>query len=93
MLNYNNTPRRSFNPVNVKSPKDHRPGRWLVRQFSYDEEGNRVEIVTGYHSSLEKMSGMSSIYSQAMSNVSRFGGDLYADYFDDVSGPVLVKSY
>ncbi len=81
-MNKNNTTNnnRTFNPINIKTAREHRPLRWIVSQWVTEEDGYRYEIRTGYHSALDKIHGMASIYAQAMDNLSRFGGELYADY-------------
>ena len=86
---------KSFNPVNIKSAREHRPLRWLVRQFfteEYEGEFYRQEVWAGYNCVLDKMPGMPSSLSQALNNIRRFGGELYADYADS-KGPILVENY
>ena len=81
-MSKNNT---NVNPTNVKLAREHRPLRWVIRQFfnEVDEqtgETYRHEVYTGYHSKIESIKGMASIYTQAINNINRFGGELYADY-------------
>jgi hypothetical protein len=85
--------KNSVNPVNVKLAREHRPLRFIVRQFfnEKDEETGEVyrhEVFTSYHSKLEQIPKMASIYAQAINNINRFGGELYADYGD---GPFAVQ--
>lgn len=85
----------NVNPTNIKLAREHRPIRFIVRQFfnEVDEQTGEVyrhEVLTGYHSSLEKNSKMSSIYSQAMNNINRFGGELLVDYGQGAY-PVLTR--
>lgn len=77
--------KNSVNPVNVKLAREHRPLRFIVRQFfnEKDEETGEVyrhEVLTGYHSKLEQIENMPSIYAQAINSINRFGGELWADY-------------
>lgn len=82
----------SHNPKNIESIREHRPLRWLVRQWITEEDGTRIQIETGYHSSLEKIPKMTPILVQALNNINRFGGELLADYGDS-SGPILINNY
>lgn len=82
----------THNPKNIESIREHRPLRWLVRQWITEEDGSRFQIETGYHSSLEKIAKMTPILDQALNNINRFGGELFADYGDS-SGPILITSY
>lgn len=88
-MNKTNT---SNNPKNTNSIRDHRPLRWLVRQWVTEEDGTRFQIETGYHSSLETIAKMTPILAQALNNINRFGGELFADY-GDINGPILITSY
>lgn len=82
----------SKNPNNITKPSDHRPLRWIVRQIAWNPELKREEeVVTGYHNKLEQIPGMTSIYHQALFNIQKYGGEMWADYGDDK--PVLVKSF
>lgn len=81
----------STNPVNTLKMSEHRPIRWVVRQY-FNDGDYRQEVLTGYNVKLDSISGMTKALSQAISNIQKYGGDLLADY-EDPSGPVLVKSY
>jgi hypothetical protein len=81
-----------YNPVKTQKPSDHRPLRWIVRQIAWNPETRQdEEVVTGYHNKLEQIPGMSSILHQALFNIQKYGGELWADYGDDK--PVLVRNY
>lgn len=85
---------RSIPKAAPRALKDHRPIRWLVRQWftETDEQGEyRREVITGYSNKLDDMTGMAPSLAQALSNINRFGGELFADYGD--SNPILVKQF
>jgi hypothetical protein len=89
MNKYNN--QQSVNPKNITRARDHRPLRWVVRQYFNETDEStgeiyRAEVFTGYNNQLEKIKGMPSILSQSLNNIHRFGGELYADY-----GAGLIK--
>lgn len=84
-MNKTNT---NVNPTNIKLAREHRPLRFVVRQW-VNEEGQRYQINTGYHSSLEKIPGMPSTLNMALDNIHRFGGELWADYGS--ADMVLIK--
>jgi len=97
MSNYNNY---SFNPRNAKTAREHKPLRWLVKQYftEPDSDGSfyRHEVWTGYRTdyniSLDKNIKSASALTLAKDNIKRFGGELYADY-ESQEGPVFVESY
>jgi hypothetical protein len=91
MTNYNSNKtnsssaaRKTFAPNQNLTLKEHRPLRWLVRQFFNEKEEDgqtyQHEVVTGYNSKLENFPGMTPILAQALDSIRRFGGELYADY-------------
>jgi len=86
----------SFNPRNAKTARDHRPLRWIVKQYFTEEseQGDfyRHEVWTGYNCALDSIKGMTYALSQARSNLKKFGGELYADY-GSKEGPVFVESH
>ncbi len=86
--------KHSFNPTNTKHARDHRPLAWWVKQyFTEPEDGEfcRHEVWTGYSCALERNPKSASALSMAKSNISRFGGELYANYGDE--WPVLVENF
>jgi hypothetical protein len=91
--NSNRNVNSSINPTNALKLSEHRPIRWIVRQYFTHNDGFREEIVTGYHCKLDNIKGMTSSLGQAISNLQKYGGELMADYGDLVNGPVLVKTY
>jgi len=90
-----NSVRKTFVPNTNLSLTEHRPLRWLVRQFfnEKEEDGQTYshEVIVGYHNKIEAISGMPPILAQALDNLNRFGGELWADYNDNM--PVLVKRF
>jgi hypothetical protein len=92
MQNRNN--KNKFSPNSNLTAKEHRPLRWLVRQFFTEDDPEtgqfyRHEVVTGYHTSLENIPGMAPVLAQALDSINRFGGELYACYGD--GQPLLVN--
>jgi hypothetical protein len=91
MQNRNN--KNKFSPNSNLTAKEHRPLRWLVRQFFTEEDSDgqfyRHEVVTGYHVNLECIKGMAPALAQALNNINRYGGELYACYGDN--NPILVN--
>jgi hypothetical protein len=87
----------SFRSIPKPAPralKDHRPVRWLVRQWfsEVDEQGEyRREVITGYSNKLDNSPTMAPSLAQALFNINHFGGELYADYSD--GQPILVKQF
>lgn len=86
----------SVNPTNIKLAREHRPLRFIVRQWFTEKDEKtgetvRHEVCTSYNSKLEQIKGMPSIYAMAVNNINRFGGELWADY-GDVSGPFQVQT-
>lgn len=79
-----------FSPNNATNIFDHRPIRWVVRQI-WNTEGYQEEVLTGYHNKLDSINGMTSSLHQALFNLQKYGGELYADYSD--GKPVLVRKY
>jgi hypothetical protein len=73
----------SRNP-NKLTAREHRPLRFIVRQWVTEEDGTRYQIETGYHSRLESIKGMPSIYVQAVNNIN------YADYGNEL---ILVEKF
>jgi hypothetical protein len=84
---------KTYNPKNISSVREHRPLRWIVRQWVTEEDGTRIQIETGYHSSLEKIPKMTPILAQALNNINRFGGELFADYGEGLGNEVLITNY
>jgi len=80
---------KSFNPTRVKTAREHRPSRWLVKQTIHEEGGYSWELISGYDVNLEKVCSTTAL-NYAYDNLRRFGGKLYADY-NDVNGPMLVE--
>lgn len=87
--------RKTFVPSPRLTMKEHRPIRWLVRQFfdEKEEDGHvyRHEVVVGYNNVLEKIVGMPPILAQAIDSLERFGGELWADYGN--TDLTLVKTF
>lgn len=82
---------QSVNPVNTMNKFEHRPTRWVVKQIFTHEDGYQEVIYSGYHTALDKILKTKALQ-QAISNLQKYGGDLYADY-EDIHGAVFVQSY
>jgi hypothetical protein len=82
----------SVNPTRKMNKFEHRPIRWIVKQIFTHDDGYQEAIYTGYHNKLDAILPTPSLQ-QAISNLQKYGGELWADYEDQVQGPIFVQSY
>jgi len=81
----------SFNPIHKMNKFEHRPIRWTVKQIFTHDDGYQEPIYTSYNCALDALLPTKSLQ-QAISNLQKYGGELWADY-EDPSGPIFVQSY